>query len=167
MTLFTLAIFLISIWSLELYASRMLREDMERMLGEQQFSTVSLIANDINTELDNRLIALEKVAALITPAILGNAASMQKFLEDSPVLGMMFNAGNLVARLDGVVIADSQINMGRIGVNYSDRAWMIEVLKGKSTISNPIMGKKLKAPVFAMAYAPVQARTPARGCPYK
>jgi PAS domain S-box-containing protein len=40
--------------------------------------------------------------------------------------------------------------MGRIGVNYSDRDWMIEVLKGKSTISNPVMGKKLKAPLFAM-----------------
>jgi hypothetical protein len=32
-TIFTLAIFLLGIWSLAFFASRMLREDMERMLG--------------------------------------------------------------------------------------------------------------------------------------
>ena len=31
-TLFTLMIFLASIWSLELYASRLLRQDMQRQL---------------------------------------------------------------------------------------------------------------------------------------
>jgi hypothetical protein len=40
-TLFTLAIFVTSIWSLALYVSRSLREDMERQLGEQQFATVT------------------------------------------------------------------------------------------------------------------------------
>ena len=47
-TLFTLAIFVISICSLALYVSRSLREDMERQLGEQQFSTVSFVAAEIN-----------------------------------------------------------------------------------------------------------------------
>jgi membrane protein implicated in regulation of membrane protease activity len=32
-TLFTLAIFVISIWLLAFYASKMLRKDMERLLG--------------------------------------------------------------------------------------------------------------------------------------
>ena len=68
MTLFTLTVFLIGIWSLAFYASRMLREDMQRLLGEQQFSTVSIIAASINNELDNRLRAIGKAAARITPA---------------------------------------------------------------------------------------------------
>lgn len=79
-TLLTLAIFLVCIWSLTFYTNRMLREDMQRLLGEQQFSTVSLIATDINDELDKRLRALEQVAAKITPAILGNTASVQNAL---------------------------------------------------------------------------------------
>jgi hypothetical protein len=41
-TIFTLAIFLVSLWSLAFYAGRMLRQDMQRLLGEQQFSTVLL-----------------------------------------------------------------------------------------------------------------------------
>ena len=60
-TLFTLAIFVASIWALAFYASRMLREDMERLLGEQQYSIVSVLAADINQELGDRLSALETV----------------------------------------------------------------------------------------------------------
>ena len=34
----TLGIFVLCIWTLTFYASRFLREDMEKLLGEQQFS---------------------------------------------------------------------------------------------------------------------------------
>jgi hypothetical protein len=37
-----------------LYSSRMLREDMQRLLGDQQFSTVSFVAAEINQALDDR-----------------------------------------------------------------------------------------------------------------
>ena len=90
-TLVTLTIFLIGIWSLAFYSSFTLRNDMERALGEQQFSTVSIIAADINNELDNRLRMLEMIAARITPAILGNAASMQIFLESHVSFKSLFN----------------------------------------------------------------------------
>lgn len=58
-TLFTLVIFLVSIWSLAFYVSRMLRDDMVRVMGEAQFSTVSYVAANVNQELNDRLIALE------------------------------------------------------------------------------------------------------------
>jgi sensor histidine kinase regulating citrate/malate metabolism len=51
-TLVTLVIFVASIWVLAFYASRMLQEDTRRELGVQQFSTVSLVAADINRELE-------------------------------------------------------------------------------------------------------------------
>ena len=51
-TLFTLVIFMVSIWSLAFYASRTLREDLERLLGAQQFSTATLMADSINHELN-------------------------------------------------------------------------------------------------------------------
>ena len=154
-TVFTLAIFLLGIWSLAFYASLMLRHDMERLLGEQQFSTVSLVATEINSELESRLRALEKAAARITPATLGKAASMQKFLEDRPALGMMFSAGIYVTRLDGIVIADSLVAVGRIGGNYLDRDYIAEALKGKTIIGKPVMGKKLHAPAVVLS-APVR-----------
>jgi hypothetical protein len=80
-TFSTLAFFLVGIWSLALYSSYTLQNDMKRALGEQQFSTVSIIASAINNELDDRLKSLEMLAAKITPAMLGNAAATQTFLE--------------------------------------------------------------------------------------
>src|SRR5659263_686712 len=62
-TLSTLLIFLTSIWALSYYASRMLREDMERMLADQQSSTVSYVADELNHELGERILAVEKLRA--------------------------------------------------------------------------------------------------------
>ncbi|MFZ4439303.1 MAG: hypothetical protein ACOYOS_12810 [Syntrophales bacterium] len=56
-TVITLAIFLVGIWSLAFYASYTLQKDMERALGEQQFSKVSIIAAEINGGLDDRILA--------------------------------------------------------------------------------------------------------------
>ena len=44
-TVFTLAVFVLGIWMLTLYATRLLRADMERMLGTQQFQAVSAMAD--------------------------------------------------------------------------------------------------------------------------
>ena len=67
-TLTTLTIFVIGIWSLAFYTSRMLREDMQALLGEQQFSTVSYIAADIDLQFVERLRGLELLAAKISQA---------------------------------------------------------------------------------------------------
>jgi PAS domain S-box-containing protein len=154
-TILTLAIFLIGIWSLALYASRMLRGDMQRVLSEQQFSTVSLMAMQINQELDLRLRSIEDIAARISPAMLGNVESLQVFLDNRSVLHAMFSGGLYVTRSDGTAIADYPISTGRIGMNVSDRTWMIEALKGRSTIGRPSIGPKLQVPVFSMA-APIR-----------
>jgi len=149
-TLFTLIIFLVGIWSLAFYASYTLQRDMEHLLSDQQFSTVSMIASDINDELGDRLTSLEKIAARITPALLGNAASLQKFLESHISFQSLFNSGGNALRLDGVSIAETPI-AGRVGNNYGDKPWIIEALKGIPTIGEPVMGKTLHAPVFSMA----------------
>ncbi len=150
-TLFTLSIFVISIWALAFYASRVLREDMERLLGEQQYSIVSLLAANINQELGDRLSALEKVVERLTPAMLGDAATMQRFLEDRPVLQTLFNGGIITYGTDGTVIADSLPAAGRIGANYLDIDTVAAALQeGRSTIGRLVMGKKLRAPVFSI-----------------
>jgi PAS domain S-box-containing protein len=149
-TIFTLTIFLISIWSLAFYASSTLHNDMEKTLGEQQFSTVSIIASDINDELEERLKSLEMSAAKITPAILGNAASTQTFLESHISFKRLFNYGCIVMRRDGVAIAEVP-NHGRIGINYSDRDFVIEALEGKTTLGKPVMGKRSRSPVLPYA----------------
>ncbi len=79
-TLFTLAIFLISLWSLALYASRVLREDIEHLLSEQQFSIATILAKDIEGELATRTRDLETVAATISTTLANDPAAVQKRL---------------------------------------------------------------------------------------
>jgi len=154
-TLFTLAIFVISLWSLAYYASRMLREDMERQLGEQQFSTVSLLAAAINEHLSDRVKAVEQVAGRLTPAVLGNHTAVQLFLESRPVFSGLFSGGVFVTRRDGMAIAEVPRSTGRIGLEFMDRDVVAAALQdGKSMIGLPVMGKQPVVPVFGIA-API------------
>lgn len=151
-TLFTLAIFLVGIWSLALYSSRMLRDDLERQLSEQQFATVSLVAADINRELALRLKVLASIAAGISPAMMNDAAALQARLVQQPVLEILFNDGVLAINRDGTAIAEMPRSANRIGIDYRDRDSLIETLtEGKSTIGRPVMGKNPLLPVIDMA----------------
>ena len=150
-TLFTLAIFLVSVWSLAFYASRMLRQDMERLLGEQQFSTVSLAAEQTDTELTSRLTALKIIAGEITPALLGDTAALQSLLEKRAIFQNLFNGGILVFRPDGKAVVESPLGGRRIGLNYMEVDTVAAALQdGKTTIGRPVIGKTLQAPVFGM-----------------
>ena len=155
-SLATLAIFMISIWSLALYSSRMLREDMETVLSEQQLATASFVAREINEELADRLEMLGFVAGKIGPALLRNMPALQTFLEDRPAMQSQFNGGVIVYRMDGTAIAETPVSAGRIGVNYIDVDGVGVALKeGKSAISRPVLGKKLQAPLIGMT-APIR-----------
>jgi PAS domain S-box-containing protein len=141
-TLFTLAIFVISIWSLAFYANRMLRGDVQRLLGEQQFSTATYIAEGIDKELQQRIAALELIASEIDATMLGNPTALQALLQHRPDIKILFNVGVFVTRRDGIAIADFPAIAGRVGTNYSDREHVAAVIKeGKSRISKPIAGR--------------------------
>ncbi|MDP3537678.1 MAG: PAS domain S-box protein [Azonexus sp.] len=151
-TLFTLAIFLVSIWSLAFYASRMLRDDIQYQLGEQQFSTVSFMASEINQQLVDRLSILEKVAGRVSPAMAGNAAILQEILEERLILQGPFNAGVLLLNTEGTVIAELPSTAKRVGINYMDRDYIAAAIKdGKASIGEPVIGKKPETPLFGMA----------------
>jgi PAS domain S-box-containing protein len=160
MTLFTLAIFLIGIWSLAFYTQHMLREDMQHMLSDQQFSTVSILATKINQELDDRLRALERIARGISPAIIDNDMELQTFLEQRILLQSLFNGGAFITGIDGTATASIPFSAERIGRNYMDRDYIAAVFnEGKSIISRPVMGRALHSPVFAIAVPILDTRT--------
>jgi diguanylate cyclase (GGDEF)-like protein/PAS domain S-box-containing protein len=151
-TLLTLGIFVLSIWALTFYAGRMLQEDMQRVVGEQQFQTVSLVAAHIDSDLTERLEALELIAKEMDGPLIANPAALQTHLEQRPLLRLLFNAGAFVTGLDGTAIADVSDSAHRIGVNYMERDFIVATLKeGKSAIGRPVMGKQLKAPVLVMS----------------
>ena len=155
-TLFTLAIFVVSIWSLTAYTGRLLREDMQRLLGEQQFSTVSLVAAEANHELRDWLDTVETVSRRITPAMVGKPAALQAFLEQYPAIQNSFNGGVIAYRSDGTAIAELPLTGGRTGVSFMDRDYVVAALQeGRSAIGKPHLSKRLGNPEFGMA-APIR-----------
>ena len=155
-SLFTLAIFVISLWGLSWFASRLLQNDMQRLLGEQQFAATSSLATSFNGRLADRVHALELIAGEIDSwDLMANPTALQARLEQRPLLQVIFNSGVFITGTDGTAIANVPLSVGRIGTNYMDRDSVSTALKeGKTTISRPVIGKKLGAPLFTIA-API------------
>lgn len=106
--LFTLAIFLISIWSLLLYASKVLREDMRQLIADQQYSAVSFIAADIDTKLTLRTKALQQAADSLEQPLQSNSRQiLTDKLRTQDLLVHFFNAGTFVVLDSGEIIAES------------------------------------------------------------
>lgn len=151
-TLFSLAIFLISIWSLAFYASQMLRADLERLSSEQQFATLSLLAAQTDSELSQRINALQTVAATLQPGMLNNTPRLQASLQTLPLLHKLFNAGTYITGLDGVVRASFPAALEREGDGHLDRDYIASTLQnGTPTIGQPILGQHLNTPEIGMA----------------
>lgn len=148
----TLAIFVAGIWSLTFYATRNLRSDMVRLLGEQQFSTVTLVANQVNHELAGRIRTLEEVAYQASRAMQSGPAAMQAHLERWRDIYDLFNGGTFAIAADGVAIAAVPTTLARTGVNYRDRDYVQIVLsEGRPVISGPLTGRVLKVPLIVIA----------------
>ena len=151
-TLATLAIFMVSLWSLSFFTSLMLRQDMVQVLGEQQFSTVKYVAAEADGELQDRIASLETVAATIEPALLDDPLALQTRLEQRFDLRAQFNSGVMAFRQDGTAIAEVPLTTGRVGVNYIERDYLIGAIKGgKTSVGRPILGKVQPIPGFIVA----------------
>ncbi|HOE42261.1 MAG TPA: PAS domain S-box protein, partial [Rhodoferax sp.] len=150
-TVFTLAVFVLGIWALSLYASGLLQADLERVLGQQQLSTASVMAHEINDRLRDRLQALETIAKEVDADLMGQPGALQTRLEQRPLLQLLFNGGAWAAATDGVAIADVPGWAQRIGTSYRDVDFIAAALKdGKASISRPVIGKKRMMPIFAI-----------------
>ncbi|QKS30590.1 ATP-binding protein [Accumulibacter sp.] len=155
-TALTLALFLLAIWSMTLYATRSLRQDMTHLLGEQQFSTTTIIAAQLNAELDTRLQALTRVAGEIPPALLGKRAELQRFLEQRTTFQSLFNGGTRVRDGNALTLASVPYLPQQIGSSYADRDYMVAALKeGRTSIGRPVISRTLNSPAIALA-APIR-----------
>ena len=151
-TLFTLGVFVASVWGLTFYASRMLREDMQNLASDQQFATVSFVAAQIDARFEDRANALTLVAGAIDPVLLAKPEALQTFLEQRPILQVLFNGGAFATGRDGVAVADVPRVAGRIGVRLIDAEAVAAVMtEGKPVVGRPSMGLALGAPEFPMA----------------
>jgi len=150
-TLFSLVIFALSLWALNYYSSKMLRTDLEQMLGDQQRSTVALVAENIEQELKERLSALENTSVDFEEQELNSPVELQGILERRPVLPVLFNGGYFVTDAAGTTIASVPVELGRIGINYAPFNNVAAALGGRSAIGSLVIGTVLRVPVFSIA----------------
>ena len=151
-TLGSLAIFLFGIWSLSLFASHVLQDDMERLLGEQQFSTISFVASEINDELERRFAALRAISPRAAQAMQEGPEALQALLEKHRELHGLFNVGTFVTGADGLSVAFHPYAAERIGVNYRERDYVISALgEGRESVSQPVVSKTTGTPAVILA----------------
>jgi PAS domain S-box-containing protein len=144
------------VWGAALVANHFMRGDLERVLAKQQFSTASFIATHIDRELSDHLFSLEMAASRITPAMLTDHEALQRYLDERFVLAVVFSGGLVVQDINGVGVADSPVVKGRRGTNYMNVDSVSTTLKtGRSSISRPIIGTRLKVPVLGIG-APIK-----------
>lgn len=156
LTLAVLVVFVISLWATLQYISHTLGRELRSLLEAQQFSTATIVADEINSDLRDHLEALQAGARAAENAMRAGPASMQYFLEQKPILQKLFNGGIMAHGPDGTAIADFPASAGRLGVNYMDvPAVSAALTEGRASICDPIMGKKLQRPVMGMA-APIR-----------
>jgi len=148
-----LGILVASIGTMAFYTIRMLQSDMQRQLGEQQFATVTLLAQGVDDELKARINSMEQYAkGRIIPSMLNAPEALQERLAGSPAILSMFNGGLFVTGLDGFAIASVPKSAGRVGINYMDRDSIATALRqGQPAIGKPVMGKRLLSPVLTIA----------------
>ena len=123
---------------------------MHQLLGDQQVATVSSVASEINANLDVRLKALELIANGIDSSLISKPAALQTYIEQKPLLTLLFNAGAFIVNANGDGVADIP-RIGRVGINYLDRDHIAAALtQGKAIVGKAVIGKKVKSPSFAI-----------------
>jgi diguanylate cyclase (GGDEF)-like protein/PAS domain S-box-containing protein len=121
-------------------------------LGEHEFAAISMVAGEINDDVQERMNMLEAVAAELTSVLPRGATATQKLLEDHPIYQRLFNLGSFVTGMDGTAVASFPASVDRLGINYMDRDHVANALKeGKSSVSKPVIGKAQNQPVVSMA----------------
>jgi len=155
-TVFTLLIFVLSVWLLVAYGSRALRYDIESLLSKQQFAVATFLAKEVDEHLSEQLHALDESARVLGAAMSGGNAGLRQALDAQQHLIHLFNAGVVVLDRQGTVVAELPPALGRLGANDGGQPHVIDALKdARATIGKPVPNRPGEAPLLPMA-APIR-----------
>ena len=133
---------------------RLLRNDVGRVLSEQQYTLVQRMAHEIDAKFDTGVAALAGTAAFVTEADIAQPERLREQLRARPALLAFFD-DLIVLGPTGHIVTDYPEVPGRAGVDATDRAYYQEVVKKHQTvISEPLLGKTRGEPIVQVA-API------------
>ncbi len=141
------------LWATEYSLSRSLRHDMEAAISAQQYSTVSLIAREIDRSIRERQSIAESVASSLTAELLASPAATQRLLEERKIPKSIFNWGVIVTDATGTAIASTPENLNRTGSHYSNYEFIEQGLKtGQPQLPEPVISPNSGLPVFTLIF---------------
>ncbi|KAB2963623.1 hybrid sensor histidine kinase/response regulator [Zoogloea sp.] len=150
---------LITLWSLFLYGYQLVRQDSEKLIGEQQLATAQIAAELISEAITRQFVALENTAAQTSPEMLARPAELQAWLEKQPLLHDLFNGGVYITGRPGIPIAVFPYLQKLTETSYADRDYIEAALKdGRRGIGKPTMGRVVNIPVIGFA-VPIKDKT--------
>jgi PAS domain S-box-containing protein len=153
-TIFTVALFISTIWALAHDLEKEVRNDAQEVLARQQFQTVEFIAASLDEAVRLRTGALTDAASLIKPEWMTRPDRLHAFMAESKPVQRFFNTGIYVISIDGVGLADLPQLDGREGASFAERDFFREVVAtGKPFIGKPVLGRFTKKPVINIAVA--------------
>ncbi|HQX07973.1 MAG TPA: ATP-binding protein, partial [Zoogloea sp.] len=142
----------VSIWIVALGIGRYVRSDMEAVISAQQFSTISIIASEIDRSLDERNGVLSQLARRLAALPNPTAAQVQSMLEAQAGVEALFNWGVIVVDVDGIARASVPAHLDRVGTAYGDRAYFTALRTTIAPIiTPPMVGRRTGVPLITFA----------------
>ncbi len=139
------------LWATAYSLSQSLRRDMEAAISAQQYSTVSLIAKEIDRSILERLSIAESIANSLTTGPLDSPTATQRLIEERNIPKRIFNWGIIVTDDTGTAIASVPTNLNRTGSHYGEYEFIAQGLKtGKPQLPEPVISPNSGLPVFTM-----------------
>jgi PAS domain S-box-containing protein len=150
-TIGVLLLGLFVLWSAVFSLGHTMRRDMETTISRQQFSTVALIANELDRSIRERQQIIKIIADGYRISRLGDSPEAQASLERHPLPESIFNWGVLVVDRQGIAVASIPRQLNRTGVNFLDYPGIRHVLSGAgATITDPLFSEHSQQPIFAI-----------------
>lgn len=150
-TIGVLLLGLFVLWSAVFALGHTMRRDMETTISHQQFSTVSLIAGELDRSIRERQEIVRIIADGYRISRLADSPEAQDSLERHPLPESIFNWGVLVIDRQGIAVASIPRQLKRTGVNFLDYPGIRQALSGAgATITDPLFSEHSQQPIFAI-----------------
>jgi len=141
----------LSVWLIVFFVGKYLRTDMEAAISAQQYSTVSLIASEIQRSVGERISILEDLSGRLAAGGI-EPTPVQGLLDAQASLEPLFNWGIIVLDADGTAIASTPARLDRRGTRYGDREFFRQLQQSRQTlITEPLIGRRTSVPVITIA----------------
>jgi diguanylate cyclase (GGDEF)-like protein/PAS domain S-box-containing protein len=150
--LFTVALFVSTIWVLAHFLAEEASVNIKAVLATEQRQTVEHVANSLDEAVGLRIKALADAAQLIDPAWMSRPDRLHGFMATHLPLHRFFDTGLVVVSREGVSLADLPNLAGRERTDHSQADYFREVMAGgMPAVGKPVLDRITRKPSLTIA----------------